>query len=411
MIEDILRGLLGVAPERLKNYDSDTKSYIDAIVLRIKEIISAQDLDPTVQRLQELLEQMNERYRREMAERRRLHALLQDLRGNIRVMCRVRPLLHNEKHIIECVQVMDTCKVKVSNPHTRRDNWFEMDRAFNPMDPQEVIYYEASELVLSVMDGFNVCILAYGQTGSGKTHTMEGDSQNLGINFRAVKEIYDIVDNRIETHCYSISISILEVYNDTIKDLLRPNNKKLEIREDSKGSTHLSGVLVKQVSSYNEIISEIETGKLNRSVGCTNVNEYSSRSHCIVTLYIHCGTSDGSEQVSKLNLIDLAGSERVCKSEAEGLRMTEACNINQSLTALGVVLHSLASKDKHIPYRDSKLTHLLKDSLSGDAKTLIIVTVSPSPSDVSETTSSLSFGSRVAKVEKGKAKIHEKRCR
>lgn len=257
------------------------------------------------------------------------------------------------------------------------------------------------------MNGYNGCILAYGQTGSGKTHTMEGKASCLGVNFRAIKEIFEIIQNRQSTHKYGVSISILEVYNETIRDLIGTGSGKIEIREDNKENTHIQGIKIKPVKSYQEIFSAVEKGKTNRAMGCTNMNEYSSRSHCIITLYIQSVSAD-KEYCSKLHLIDLAGSERVWKSEAVGLRMQEACNINQSLSALSNVLHRLGSKEKHIPYRDSKLTHLLKDSLGGDAKTLVITTVSPLPRDASETVSSLTFASRISQVEKGKAKRSEK---
>ena len=413
-VEDMLRALLGVAPERISGYDIEQAEYVNGVIKKIRDILNKETSFGSLQggdaleRTQILLQEITEKYRKEMAERRRLHQLLQDLRGNIRVMCRVRPLNSHEKHLEECITVMDTCQVKVINNITRRENWFEFDRVFPPTDSQEVVYYEVSDLVTSVMNGFNACIMAYGQTGSGKTYTMEGSSKCLGINYRAVKEIFEIIDSRLETHNYSIELSILEVYNEQIRDLLNPTSKKIEIREDAKGNMHMPSVDYFTVKGYSDIVKIIETGKNNRSVGCTNINEYSSRSHCIVTIYIHCNTSDNSF-TSKLNLIDLAGSERVCKSEAEGLRMFEACNINQSLSALGKVLSSLAGKQNHIPYRDSKLTHLLRDSLSGDAKTMMIITVNPSPEDVSESTSSLAFGSRVAIVEKGKAKQHTKK--
>jgi hypothetical protein len=408
-VEDLIRALLGVAPERLTNYDLEQAEYVAGVVKKIKDVLfkestfTSLDGGEALERTQVLLQEVNEKYRKEMAERRRLHALLQDLRGNIRVMCRVRPLMASEKHFEESITVMDTCQVKLVNLITRRENWFEFDRVFPTTDSQEVVYYEVSDMVTSAMNGFNVCIMAYGQTGSGKTYTMEGTSKCLGINFRAVREIFEIIESRVETHKYSIELTILEVYNEQVRDLLNPSGKKIEIREDAKGNMHLPGVEVSPIKNYNDLIKHIEAGKTNRSVGCTNINEYSSRSHCIVTIYIHCSNSEGSF-VSKLNLIDLAGSERICKSEAEGIRMVEACNINQSLSALGKVLYSLAGKQAHIPYRDSKLTHLLRDSLSGDAKTLMIITVNPSNDDVSETLSSLTFGSRVACVEKGKAK-------
>jgi chromosome segregation ATPase len=412
-VEDTLRSLLGVAPERISGYDPDQAQYISNLSHRIKEVlkneraVNTMDSGEVASRATQLLQEMTEKYRKEMAERRRLHKLLQDLRGNVRVMCRVRPLISQEKSYSECINVFDMCMVKIFNDSTRRETSYEFDRVFMPTDTQDIVYYEVSELVTNVMEGYNVCIMAYGQTGSGKTYTMDGNDHHVGINTRAVQEIFDMMEMRSDIFKYSVSITMLEVYNEQLRDLLDPRSKKIEIREDTDGRINVIGVNPVSVINFEHAIELMGVGRNNRSVGCTNVHEYSSRSHSIITLYIQAA-SDEKSFISKLNLIDLAGSERLSKTEAEGQRMVEACNINQSLSSLGKVLCALAAKQNHIPYRDSKLTHLLKDSLSGDAKTLMIVTVSPSPYDCSESISTLAFGSRVASIEKGRAKVDTK---
>ena len=394
--EDIFRSLLGVAPERSRlPQDQKTVERVGQITAKIKELLETPAQDSSSR----MLEEMTTRYRKELAERKRLLRLLQDLRGNIRVMCRIRPLLKSEKE--DCVQVLDMCQVKVLAE--RRENWFEFDRAFLPLDSQEVVFFEVADLVEGVLDGINTCIMAYGQTGSGKTHTMEGTLSDLGVNYRALKLLFDLIESRSDTHCFTLSMTVLEVYNEQIRTLLERTPTRLEIREDGAGVVRLPGLTPLSISSYADAVEAMELGKANRSVGTTLINEYSSRSHCIVSITVDCQTEDRTFS-SKLNLIDLAGSERVWKSEAEGQRMVEACNINQSLAALGKVLSALASKQSHVPFRDSKLTHLLKDSLAGDAKTMVIVTVSPSLSDSAETLSALGFGTRVACVEKGKAR-------
>lgn len=405
IIESRLRSLLGIKPEYTLEADAELTTHINGVACRIGEILFSQknevQADLTHAQTQALLSEMTTKYRREMAERRRLHNQLQELRGNVRVMCRVRPRLSGELAQEECVLATDLCQIKVYNSQSMKESNFEFDRVFLPTDTQEVVYYEVNDLVTSVMDGFNVCILAYGQTGSGKTFTMEGDHCNLGINYRALKELFEIIETRCDAQ-YSLSISILEVYNEQIRNLL-DGTTRLDIREDTHGSPQLPGLDLLQITDYQDVIRAMRQGSSNRSVGTTLMNEVSSRSHCVVTIYV-TGRLPDRKVHSKLNLIDLAGSERVWKSEAEGQRMVEACNINQSLSALGKVLYSLAAKQPHIPYRDSKLTHLLKDSLAGDAKTLMIVTVSPLGLDFAESTSSLQFGSRVAFVEKGRAK-------
>ena len=394
--EDILRSLLGVAPERSRlPQDQKTAERVSKVTAKIKELMETPGQDSNTR----MLEEVTVRYRKEVAERKRLLRILQDLRGNIRVMCRIRPLLKNEKE--ECVQVLDMCQVKVLAD--RRETWFEFDRAFLPLDSQEVVFFEVSDMVEGVLDGMSACILAYGQTGSGKTYTMEGTLSDLGVNYRALKMLFDLVEDRSDTHSFTLSMTMMEVYNEQIRNLLERSPARLDIREDGAGVVRLPGLTSLPIHSYADVVEAMELGKTNRSVGATNVNEYSSRSHCIVTIAVDCQTEDRTYS-SRLNLIDLAGSERVWKSEAEGQRMVEACNINQSLAALGKVLSALASKQSHVPYRDSKLTHLLKDSLAGDAKTMVIVTVSPCLNDSAETLSSLAFGTRVACVEKGKAR-------
>jgi kinesin family protein C2/C3 len=405
VVESRLRSLLGIKPEAAVELETDSQAHILGVTARIAEILGSQRqevrADQALGQTQALLQEMTAKYRKEMAERRRLHNQLQDLRGNIRVMCRVRPRLCSELAQEECILASDLCQVKVFNSQSLKESNFEFDRVFLPTDTQEVVYYEVSDLVTSVLDGFHVCILAYGQTGSGKTFTMEGDHSNLGINFRALKELFDIIEARGDCQ-YALSISMLEVYNEQIRNLL-DGTTRLDIREDTNGSPQLPGLELLPISSYKEVLKVMRQGSSNRSVGATLMNEASSRSHCVVTIYVS-GRLPDRKVCSKLNLIDLAGSERIWKSEAEGQRMVEACNINQSLSALGKVLYNLAAKQPHIPYRDSKLTHLLKDSLAGDAKTLMIVTVSPAVVDFAESTSSLQFGCRVSCVEKGRAR-------
>ncbi|KAH9664283.1 kinesin-like protein KIN-14R [Citrus sinensis] len=330
--------------------------------------------------------------------------------GNIRVFCRCRPL--NKVEISAgCATVVDFDAAKdgelgvLTGSSTRKT--FKFDRVFTPNDGQVDVFADASPLVISVLDGYNVCIFAYGQTGTGKTFTMEGTEQSRGVNYRTLEQLFEIAKERSETFTYNISVSVLEVYNEQIRDLLAtsPTSKKLEIKQSSEGSHHVPGIVEANVNSIREAWNVLQTGSSARAVGSNNVNEHSSRSHCMLCIMVRAkNLISGECTKSKLWLVDLAGSERLTRTDVQGDRLKEAQNINRSLSALGDVIYSLATKSNHIPYRNSKLTHLLQDSLGGDSKTLMFVQISPSEQDLSETLSSLNFATRVRGVELGPAR-------
>ncbi|CAA6669906.1 unnamed protein product [Spirodela intermedia] len=287
---------------------------------------------------------------------------------------------------------------------------FKFDSVFSPQADQEMIFENTSPFATSVLDGYNVCIFAYGQTGTGKTFTMEGTKDARGVNYRILEELFRIVKERQGLLEYEISVSVLEVYNEQIRDLLLSGSqsgvaaKRLEIKQVA-GVHHVPGLVEARVSNMNEVWEVLQTGTNARAVGATNCNEHSSRSHCI-----HCVMVKGQNLISgectksKLWLIDLAGSERVAKTDVQGDRLKEAQSINKSLSALGDVISALATKSPHIPFRNSKLTHLLQDSLGGDSKTLMFVQISPKENDAAETLCSLNFASRVRGIELGPAK-------
>ncbi|TXG52642.1 hypothetical protein EZV62_021811 [Acer yangbiense] len=287
--------------------------------------------------------------------------------------------------------------------------FFKFDRVYTPKDDQGEVFADATPMVISVLDGYNVCIFAYGQTGSGKTFTMEGTEKNRGVNYRTLEQLFRTAEERKETYTYNIFVSVLEVYNEQIRDLLAtsPTSKKLEIRQASEGVHHVPGITEAKVENIKGVWDVLQAGSNARAVGSNNVNEHSSRSHCMLCIMVKAkNLINGECTKSKLWLVDLAGSERLAKTEAQGERLKEAQNINRSLSALGDVISSLATKSSHIPYRNSKLTHLLQDSLGGDSKTLMFLQISPSEQDVSETLSSLNFATRVRGVELGPAKKH-----
>ncbi|KAB2052086.1 hypothetical protein ES319_A12G095500v1 [Gossypium barbadense] len=363
-----------------------------------------------VQALVEQCEDLKVKYSEEQAKRKELYNQIQETKGNIRVFCRCRPLSKAEISA-GSAQVVDFDAAKDGNigilTGASTKKTFKFDRVYTPNDNQVDVFADALPLVTSVLDGYNVCIFAYGQTGTGKTFTMEGTDQNRGVNYRTLEQLFHIAKERSETFMYNISVSVLEVYNEQIRDLLStsPTSKRLEIKQSAEGFHHVPGIVEAQVENIKEVWNVLQIGSNSRAVGSNNVNEHSSRSHCMLCIMVKSkNLMTGDCTKSKLWLVDLAGSERLAKTDAQGERLKEAQNINKSLSALGDVVYALATKSSHIPYRNSKLTHLLQDSLGGDSKTLMFVQISPSERDLSETLSSLNFATRVRGVELGPAK-------
>lgn len=347
------------------------------------------------------------KYKKEMTLRKKLHNELVDLKGNIRVYCRVRPVIKedgggkNAENVISFDEDDDALLNVFSKGATKL---FEMDKVFRPESTQEQVFEEVKSLIVSCIDGYNVCIFAYGQTGSGKTFTMEGPSSNPGLNQRALKLLFEETRDRGVDWHYSINVSVIEIYNEMIRDLLGDNpSAKLEVKQGKEGLyvPGLTEIQVKDVQELNEVFA---IGKTNRATAITDMNEHSSRSHALLCVTVNGqNKTTGHRTIGKLNLVDLAGSERVSKSGSEGARMKEAQNINKSLSSLGDVIHSLKNKNSHIPYRNSKLTYLLQESLGGDSKTLMVVQVAPVEKNVAETVCSLNFAQRVRTVELGQA--------
>ncbi|KAH7654817.1 Minus-end-directed kinesin ATPase protein [Dioscorea alata] len=357
-------------------------------------------------------ENLKEKYTLECAERKCLYNELIELKGNIRVFCRCRPLTLEEaskgySSVLELDPSQDMELQIVCTDSSRKK--FRFDHVFGPLDNQEAVFAETVPVVRSALDGYNVCIFAYGQTGTGKTYTMEGTSEDRGVNYRALGELFQSSMKRCSTMKYEFSISMLEVYNEKIRDLLAENSdqhaKRLEIKQTADGTQDVPGLVEAPVNSVDEVWSMLKTGGRNRSVGSTNANELSSRSHCLVRVIIKSENMlNGHQCRSNMWLVDLAGSERVGKIEVEGERLKESQFINKSLSALGDVISALASRNPHIPYRNSKLTHLLQSSLGGDCKTLMFVQISPSTADLGETLCSLNFATRVRGIEHGPVK-------
>ncbi|XP_034015794.1 kinesin family member 3Cb [Thalassophryne amazonica] len=339
----------------------------------------------------------------------------------VRVVVRCRPFSKAEE-MAECENILEiddkVGQITVRNPTASPGEpmkTFTFDSVYGWDSKQRDIYEDAVRpLVESVLQGFNGTVFAYGQTGTGKTYTMQGvsnDPERRGITPSAFQHIFTQI-SRTQNQKYLVRSSYLEIYQEEIRDLLcKDNNKKLELKENPD-----CGVYVKDLSSVvtkntTEIEHVMNIGNQSRSVGFTNMNERSSRSHAIFVVTVECSEEgpDGEDhiRVGKLNMVDLAGSERQSRTGAKGKRLKEAAKINLSLSALGNVISALVDgKSTHIPYRDSKLTRLLQDSLGGNAKTVMIATVGPSHENHDESLSTLRYACRAKNI-KNKPRINE----
>ncbi|XP_020550484.1 kinesin-like protein KIN-14I isoform X2 [Sesamum indicum] len=355
-------------------------------------------------------------YHRVLEENRKLYNQVQDLKGSIRVYCRVRPFLPGQFDYLSTVDHIEEGTISINtlakNGKARKS--FNFNKVFGPSATQEEVFSDTQPLIRSVLDGYNVCIFAYGQTGSGKTYTMTGPKeltdQSQGVNYRALRDLFLLADQRKDTFCYNVSVQMIEIYNEQVRDLLNTDglSKRLEIRNSSQTGLSVPDASLVRVSSTSDIIDLMNLGQRNRAVGATALNDRSSRSHSCLTVHVQGrDLTSGNILRGCMHLVDLAGSERVDKSEVTGDRLKEAQHINKSLSALGDVISSLAQKSPHVPYRNSKLTQLLQDSLGGQAKTLMFVHISPEPDAIGETISTLKFAERVATVELGAARVNK----
>ncbi|XP_041992115.1 kinesin-like protein KIN-12E [Salvia splendens] len=346
---------------------------------------------------------------------------------NVQVIIRLRPLSSSEISVQgsnRCVRQDSSQTITwTGHPESR----FTFDIVADESVSQEMLFKVAGiPMVENCMLGYNSCMFAYGQTGSGKTHTMLGDieggtrrhSVNCGMTPRVFEYLFSRIQKdkdarREEKIKFTCRCSFIEIYNEQILDLLDPSSSNLQIREDTNKGIYVENVTEVEVTSARDVIQQLIQGSVNRKVAATNMNHASSRSHSVFTCAIESKwESEGvtHHRFARLNLVDLAGSERQKSSGAEGERLKEATNINKSLSTLGLVIMNLVSisngRTPHVPYRDSKLTFLLQDSLGGNAKTIIIANISPSTSCSLETLSTLKFAQR-AKFIKNHAIVNE----
>jgi hypothetical protein len=443
----------------------------------------------------------------------RLLNKLQAARGNIQVCCRTRPpssteliqiasannaskgsnSIYSSKKAVNriCVDVLDENELACYDGKSEQWRSFAFDRVWKLDATQAEVFADVEPLVMSVIDGYNCCLMAYGQTGSGKTFTMNGIGEDYGISYRTLSKIFEALELKresalatarkikiaaqkrldsvstttdsaattpntpqtpkhppasprtfakqqqqqrdqelaeeisvlmaeddkivagleVEPFSYKVEISIMEVYNDHIHDLLvnQPldsshNSPSLDVRQTPDGAVFVPGLIQVRLYSLEDVMAVFGRGSANRMTATTNLNERSSRSHLILQVTVTTQVVDELPVRAKLSLVDLAGSERVSKSGSVGSTMKEAQYINKSLSALGDVMEALDQKAKHIPYRNSKLTYLLNDSLGGNSRTMMIVTLCPTELTTEETLFSLLFATRVRNITIGAAR-------
>jgi hypothetical protein len=406
--------------EKILNYSKSLIEEVNYNTINLKE------MKEELTKEQEINNKLNENLEKEKILRRKIHNRYMYLRGNMRIMCRLRPFLINEiknkKSNMETISINnDTILIQELN---KTPKMFEYDYVFDEQSTQEDIYEEVSLLIQSMIHGNNICIMSYGQTCTGKTYTIQGNNNNKGIASRAVREIFEIIDNLIKKNNlqknrnnfengYSpsqvrntsyfikakINMTIIEIYNEQIFNLLEESTPKLNIFEDAQGNLIIPDLSPINISNYDEANKLFILSEKFRHTSSTEFNERSSRSHCIFTFNIKLTNNDNNIIRSTLHVIDLAGSERITKAQSNNEKIKkEALSINLSLHSLSNVLFAIANKSGHIPYRDSKLTHFLKDSLNDNYNIMLLLHISPNIKDLSETISTLQFGERIIKL-------------
>ncbi|XP_042308605.1 kinesin-like protein KIF3A isoform X2 [Sceloporus undulatus] len=344
-----------------------------------------------------------------------------DNSDNVKVVVRCRPFNEREKTMcykmaVNVDEMRGTITVHKTDSSNEPPKTFTFDTVFGPESKQLDVYnLTARPIIDSVLEGYNGTIFAYGQTGTGKTFTMEG--------VRAVPELRGIIPNSF-AHIFGhiakaegdtrflVRVSYLEIYNEEVRDLLgKDQTQRLEVKERPDVGVYIKDLSAYVVNNADDMDRIMTLGHKNRSVGATNMNEHSSRSHAIFTITIECSEKgvDGNIHVrmGKLHLVDLAGSERQAKTGATGQRLKEATKINLSLSTLGNVISALVDgKSTHVPYRNSKLTRLLQDSLGGNSKTMMCANIGPADYNYDETISTLRYANRAKNI-KNKARINE----
>ncbi|KAF8822448.1 kinesin motor domain-containing protein [Cardiosporidium cionae] len=341
--------------------------------------------------------------------------------SSVVVAVRVRPLFSREIHTgcKNIVSIIDNEAVILLDPmlshhddvlriNRSREKNFVFDCAFSANCNQQTVFAKTTKLLLEgVIQGLNATIFTYGATGTGKTYTMFGDSEQPGIMMLTLQDLFDRLSAQQAEKSFQISASFLEIYNENIRDLLQPKSDYLEIREEPERGMSVAGAVEIPLKSTSDFMHLLSNGNQQRTQEPTEANLTSSRSHAVLQVTVQgrlqCSGVDEQIHIGKLSMIDLAGSERAAQTKNRGLRMIEGANINRSLLALGNVINALAERSKNrkgvfVPFRDSKLTRLLKDSLGGNCKTMMIANISPSHVAYEDTHNTLKYAYRTKSI-------------
>lgn len=426
--------------------DLRTAEATEAVLTKIRDVMESskhltgtsplEDLQHSKQLLSAMITDaieagVSEQVLKEVERRRKLiHNAILDMKGSVRVFCRVRPRNEKEKAEKErdCLVKMDDMHIAVEihgyaySAGAKEKEVFSFDSVFFP-GKQEEVFEDCRDLVRSVLDGYNVTIFSYGQTGAGKTHTMYGSKESEGIAPRTIREIFDNLEAESGRYSHTVVGSMFEVYRNEFIELLpadepgggdSPHSSRSHAsaasarprlststtrRVSSDGSRHSESFNQHECSDAAAMLKLLEEGANRRHVNATAMNSCSSRSHLILTVSVtRTNKETGDKVVGKIMLCDLAGSERLKKSLVTGDVAKEAIEINKSLQALAEVLNALTTGSKHVPYHNSKLTHILRDALGGSSKTLMFVNCSPAGSSCEESRSTLHYAKRAKKV-------------
>ena len=422
-----IENLLKIEEKYISNAPKEIVEISEKVLTNCKNLIeevnyntiNLKELKEELTKEQENNIKLNELFEKEKYLRRKINNRYMYLRGNLRVMSRLRPFLKNE--IKNKRSQMETIIIKndsiIINEINKQSKVFEFDYIFNEKSTQEDVYEEVTLLIQSMIHGNNICIMSYGQTCTGKTFTIQGEPNNEGIASRSVKELFELIDYLLQNSQKKLkknknsnnfdepyfikarfTMTIIEIYNEQIFNLLEESTPNLNLYEDSNGNLVVPDLSPININSFEEANKLFKLAEKFRHTSTTEFNERSSRSHCIFTFNIKLTDIENKIVKSTLHVIDLAGSERITKTQNNNEKLKkEAININLSLHSLSNVLNAIANKSNHIPYRDSKLTHFLKESLNENYNILLLLHISPNIKDLSETISTLQFGERIIK--------------
>jgi kinesin family member C1 len=420
---DRLRSSISSTSEQLETVSKDLATTREKLRVtkdlgedRYKKI---QELEKVASKQQESVDYLDSKSRDDEEVRRKLSNTIQELKGNIRVYLRVRPptpeeldasvqyqFSRTDDSLLEIVSTQNKELSGCKNAPEKRYN-YKFDKVFAPEVSQDSIFKEMNQIVRATLDGCNTCIFAYGPTGSGKTHTLEGTDGNLGMIPRSVEFLFEHSYKMAEKGWdFKFVTSYIEVNQDTMRDLLyrqkagmpAQDEKRFEIKHDSEGRVFVANMTMHQVVAPHEIVELLQLAQQNRET-IANWAERSARSHTVFQIRIHANNRKNDKSFSsQLNFVDLAGSEKVLVPPAQ------AATMNRGIYVLNEVISALANKEKNVPYKTSKLTYLLQDSLGPNSKTMFFVNVAPGASNLSETLNSLRYAQKVNACEIGTAR-------